>query len=190
MCKIVTRARFFPMVLAGLVIAGLVGCSTAPKTEAKRDKLMTDVESGMAEMKAADPGLDKLIKDAYGYAFFPTIGKGGVGVGGAYGRGLVYEQGNFIGYSDMKQATIGLQLGGQSFKELILFQDKAALDRFTSESFEFSANASAVAVTAGASAAAKYENGVAILTQPNGGLMFEASVGGQKFNYLPKEAKQ
>lgn len=143
--------------------------------------------------------------DAYGYAVFPTIGKGGVGIGGAYGTGRVYEQGNWIGETSMTQVTLGFQLGGQAFSQIIFFQDKRALDEFTGGNFEFSAQASAVAITAGAQAGAsttgasagasggsrnatnvgQYYKGMAIFTVAKGGLMYEATVGGQKFNYTP-----
>ena len=106
-------------------------------------------------------------------------------LGGAYGRGEVYERGQRIGYSDITQATIGLQAGGQSFSELIVFENAAALDRFKTGKFSFSANASAVAVKAGAAGAANFKDGMAVFVKPQGGLMFEASIGGQEFSYKP-----
>ena len=109
-----------------------------------------------------------------------------MGVGGATGRGVVYEKGEVIGYSRMSQASIGFQLGGQSYAEVIFFQTKEALERFTGGNFEFGAQASAVALTAGVSADVNYRNGVAVFTQANGGLMYEASIGGQKFDYVAK----
>ena len=140
---------------------------------------------------------------AYGYAVFPTIGKGGVGIGGAHGNGRVYEKGRHIGDTSMTQITIGFQLGGQAFSEIIFFEDARALKEFTSGNFEFGAGASAIAITAGASAqagttgasaaasgtqdkartAGNYHKGMAIFTVAKGGLMFEATLGGQKFNY-------
>ena len=140
---------------------------------------------------------------AHGYAVFPTIGKGGVGIGGAHGKGRVYEKGKYIGDTSMTQVTVGFQLGGQAFSEIIFFQDVRALKDFTTGNFEFGAEASAIAITAGASAqagsqgrrqpraqprttprtAGGYNKGMAIFTVAKGGLMFEASVGGQKFNY-------
>src|SRR5690606_34069387 len=111
--------------------------------------------------KNADSSLQGFLDKSYGYAVFPDVGKGGLGLGGAYGRGQVFEQGRLIGYCDLSQATIGLQAGAQTYSELIVFENKEALDRFTSGRFEFSANASAVALKAGAAAAADYTNGVA-----------------------------
>jgi lipid-binding SYLF domain-containing protein len=114
---------------------------------------------------------------------FPSVGKGGVIVGGAYGRGEVYEQGQLVGYADVTQATVGAQLGGQTFSELIVFENREAMDRFKRGNFEFAANVSAVALKAGAAAAARYTNGVAVFVKPEGGAMFEASIGGQKFTF-------
>lgn len=143
------------------------------------------VDEAIANLKRKDPGIKLFFKKAYGYAIFPTVGKAGIGLGGAYGEGEVYRQGRYIGSSSLSQLTIGFQLGGQAYTEIIFFRDKHALDDFTSGNFEFNAQASAVAVTAGASADADYDNGVAIFTLPKGGLMYEASIGGQKFSFTP-----
>jgi lipid-binding SYLF domain-containing protein len=154
--------------------------------------------------KAGESG--NFFKSAYGYAVFPTIGKGGMGIGGAHGNGRVYEQGKYVGDSSMTQLTIGFQLGGQAFSQIIFFEDKRAFKEFTTGNFEFGAQVSAVAITAGAQAAAtttgssagasggkndaktvgSYSKGMAIFTVAKGGLMYEASVGGQKFTYTPK----
>jgi lipid-binding SYLF domain-containing protein len=140
---------------------------------------------------------------AHGYAVFPSIGKGGIGIGGAYGKGRVYEQGKYVGDCSMKQATVGFQLGGQAFSQIVFFQDQRAFKEFTSGRFEFGAEASAVGIKAGASAKAstagtsagasaepqdaklvgKYYKGMATFTVAKGGLMYEASIGGQKFSY-------
>jgi len=145
-------------------------------------------------------------KNSYGYAVFPTIGKAGLGIGGAYGDGRVYEQGNYVGNTSMTQLSIGFQMGGQAYSQIVFFEDKRAFDEFTSGNFEFGAQASAVAITAGASAGAStagssagasggkhdattvgdYHKGMAVFTVAKGGLMYEASVGGQKFSYKPK----
>jgi len=149
----------------------------------------------------------KFFKTGYGYAVFPTIGKGGIGIGGAHGSGRVYAEGKYVGDTSMTQITVGLQLGGQAFSQIIFFEDKRAFDEFTGGNFEFGAQASAVAITAGASAQAtttgssagasggqhdantkgSYYRGMAIFTVAKGGLMYEASVGGQKFSYKPKK---
>lgn len=140
----------------------------------------------IAAFKNKDPNIKVFFDKAQGYAVFPTVGKGGIGIGGAYGKGEVYERGKLAGTSSLTQLTIGFQLGGQAYSEIIFFKDKATLDQFKSGNFEFSAQASAVAITAGASADAGYNNGVAIFTLAKGGLMYEASIGGQKFGYTAK----
>jgi lipid-binding SYLF domain-containing protein len=140
----------------------------------------------LAKAQANDPTLAKVLNEAHGYAVFPSIGKGAIGIGGACGRGVLYENGKAVGYCDMKQASIGLQLGGQTYAEIIAFTTKEALDSFKTGNFAFDAQATAVALKSGASANAKYSNGVAVFTMDEAGLMYEASVGGQKFNYQAK----
>jgi len=144
--------------------------------------------------------------DAYGYAVFPTVGKGGIGLGGAYGEGRVYVGGQYVGDTSMAQVTIGFQLGGEAFSQIIFFEDERAFNEFSSGGFEFGAQAQAVVITAGASAAAttagssagasggrndattvgSYYKGMAVFTVVRGGLMYEASLGGQKFSYTPR----
>ena len=152
------------------------------------------------------PAVTPFFKDAYGYAVFPTVGKGGIVVGGAFGKGRVYRQGNLTGHVTLSKVSVGFQLGGQAFSEIIFFQDKRAYDEFTSGAFEFDASASAVAITAGAQAKAgteggtagasagpdtgvqantSYTKGVAVFVHTKGGLMYEVSVGGQKFDFTP-----
>jgi len=143
---------------------------------------------------------------SYGYAVFPTIGKGGIGIGAAHGSGRVYEKGTYIGDTTMNQVSVGLQFGGQAYSQIIFFEDKRAFDEFTGGNFEFGAQATAVALTAGASAQAgtggtsagasgtqshantsgSYQKGMAVFTLAKGGLMYEASIGGQKFSYRKK----
>jgi len=135
------------------------------------------------EFKETDSGMNKFFSNAYGYAVFPTIGKGAVGIGGAHGNGILYKGGRPYGTTTMSQVSIGFQFGGQSYMELIFLQDKRAFDNYVEGKVKLAAQASAVAFTAGASADAAYNDGVAIFTAVNGGLMYEASVGGQKFKY-------
>ena len=146
-------------------------------------------------------------ESAYGYAVFPTVGKGGIGIGGAFGKGRVYKKGKVTGAVTLVKATIGFQLGGQAFSEMIFFEDKRAYDDFTSGNFEFDATASAVAITAGVQAKAgtegttagasagpatgkqapsSYRKGMAVFIHTIGGLMYEASIGGQKFSFKPQ----
>lgn len=133
------------------------------------------------EFKKTNNKIDKYFSSAYGYAVFPSIGKGGLGVGGATGNGTIYKGGAVVGDCKMSQLTIGFQAGGQSYAEVIFFKNKDAFDRFTGNKFEFSAQATAVAVTEGASFDVDYRDGILVFTHAKGGLMFEASVGGQKF---------
>jgi len=144
-----------------------------------------ETREAIARFRNLDPSMKVFFEKAYGYAVFPTVGKGGMGIGGAYGKGEVYARGRLLGYSKLTQVTIGFQLGGQAYSEIIFFKDKRALDDFTSGNFEFSAQASAVAATAGAAANADYSDGVAVFTATKGGLMYEATVGGQKFSFRP-----
>jgi lipid-binding SYLF domain-containing protein len=137
------------------------------------------------KFKEKDPGMAKVFADAYGYAVFPTVGKGGMGLGAARGKGYVYQRGRLIGRSTLTQVTIGLQLGGQVYSEVVFFKDAAALGNFKKGKLKLDAQASAIALTARASADLGYRKGVAIVTMAKGGLMYEASVGGQKFSYRP-----
>jgi len=156
----------------------------APRLAAQQD-----VTKAIAEFKKADSGVAQVFETAHGYAIFPSVGKGAIGIGGAHGSGYVYEQGRLIGHTTLTQVTVGFQFGGQAYREVIFFKDKTALDDFTRGNFEFSAQATAVAIKAGASADLAYNGGVAIVTMAKGGLMYEASVGGQKFSYKPVTSK-
>ena len=129
------------------------------------------------------PALKPYFKKANGYAVFPNIGKAGIGIGGARGKGEVFEKDEVIGSTSVTQLSIGLQLGGQAFSQIIFFKDKKDLERFTQGNFEFGASASAALITEGANASADYSDGVAVLTFSKGGLMYEASIGGQKFSF-------
>jgi lipid-binding SYLF domain-containing protein len=140
----------------------------------------------IAEFRKADPDLESFFSKAHGYAVFPTVAKGGLGLGGAYGNGVVFEKGRVIGKTSLTQVTIGFQMGGQAYREIIFFENKAALDDFKQGNFELGAQASAVAATKGASADVDYSGGVAVFTMAKGGLMYEASVGGQKFSFEAK----
>jgi lipid-binding SYLF domain-containing protein len=149
----------------------------------------------------------RLFAKSYGYAVFPTVGKGGIGVGAAHGNGRVYAKGKHVGDTSMTQITVGAQLGGQAYSQIVFFEDRRAFDEFTGGNFEFGAQATAVAITAGAAAQAgstgatasastssskaktsgEYHKGMAVFGVVKGGLMYEASVGGQKFSFTPKK---
>ncbi|HEY4617426.1 MAG TPA: YSC84-related protein [Flavobacterium sp.] len=153
------------------------------QSRAKKNKIIADSQTAKAEFIAQDGLMKGLFDRAYGYVIFPNVGKGGLGVGAAAGNGAVYERGKVIGMAKMSQLSIGFQAGGQAYSEVIFFESKKELDRFKDSRFEFAAQASAVAVTEGASANVKYTDGVMVFTMEKGGLMYEASIGGQKFKY-------
>lgn len=150
-------------------------------------ELELDVARAILNLKQRDPGVQKFFDNAAGYAVFPNIGKGGFMIGGAYGRGLVIVNEQVDGDSTMTQFTIGAQIGAQKYSLYIFFKDQVALEYFKRENFEFSAQATAVAVTAGAAANTSYDAGVAVFTIADGGLMAEATLGGQQFTYEPRE---
>lgn len=164
----------------------LSGCTTAPETV--QGKADIEQESGIVLSKArnADESVARVLDDAAGYAIFPSVAKGAVGVGGAYGKGVLYEQGVAVGYCDLTQGSIGLQLGGQSYSEIIAFETTSAVQEFKEGNFRFGAQATAVAIKSGAGANAQFVDGIAVFTLDEAGLMFEASVGGQQFSYQPK----
>jgi lipid-binding SYLF domain-containing protein len=150
-------------------------------------KLEPEAREMAALFKKTDPGLQKFFDEARGYAIFPGVGKGAIGIGGAHGRGLVYEKDKLVGEASLSQITVGFQLGGQSYAELIFFETDSALKAFKESRVAFSAQISAVAAAEGASRNAKYQQGVAVFTLAKGGLMYEASIGGQKFKFKAVE---
>jgi lipid-binding SYLF domain-containing protein len=171
------------------VVALIGGCSTAPKTPEQKRSLVAEADAAVSTMTAKDPSLRDLINNsAYGYAVFPDVGKAGAIVGGAYGRGVVYEQGRPVGFTELNQASIGAQLGGQSYSELVVFENEAALNRLKAGNFDFGAEVSAVAIKAGGAGAARFEGGVAVFQLPKGGLMAAAAINGQKLNYQPMDS--
>jgi len=181
------RKTFLSLAVPVAAAMFIVGCSSnpEPKTEAKKDTLHDNAVAALNRMQREDPGLRNLLDRSAGYAIFPDVGKGAAVAGGAYGRGEVYQNGQMVGYADLKQATIGLQAGGQVYGELIVFENQSALDKFKQGNYTFAGNASAVALKAGASTGTAFKNGVAVFTLPEGGLMFEAAIGGQKFDFSP-----
>jgi lipid-binding SYLF domain-containing protein len=169
-----------------LSLWAFTGCSTAPQSAEGKTDIIREADQTLALAKTNDASFARFLQSAYGYAVFPTVGKGAIGIGGAYGKGVLYEGAAPVGYCDVSQGTIGFQLGGQAYTEVIVFATKEACNEFKSGDFTFDAQATAVALKSGAGANAKYTNGVAVFTMAENGLMFEASIGGQKFSYLPK----
>jgi lipid-binding SYLF domain-containing protein len=186
--------RTLSLAPALLLLAGLAHAAPASKYAATVELFRNAGESS------------SFFQKSYGYAVFPTVGEGGLGVGGAYGKGHVYVHGHWVGDTTMGQVSVGFQAGGKAYSQIIFFEDKRALDEFESGSFEFTAGASAIAITAaagasvgtsGASAGASggekdaratgiYEKGMAVFTVAKGGLMYAAAIAGQKFSYTPR----
>jgi len=172
------RPAFLLMIWSGLFLPRALKAQ-----DESQERIISDSKSAKASFLKSDPSMENLFKHAAGYAIFPNIGKGAVGVGGAAGKGAVYQKGMPVGTAQMVQVTVGAQAGGQAYREIIFFENEDALDRFQRNRIEFSGQASAVAVKAGAAANANYRNGVVVFSQEKGGLMLEASLGGQKFTY-------
>jgi lipid-binding SYLF domain-containing protein len=170
----------------------LAACALAlaPAGRVRADDAVKEARETIEVFKKADPGLSRFFSGAVGYAVFPTVGKGAIGIGGAGGSGVLFEKGDPVGKTSLAQVTIGLQLGGQAYSEVVFFETAAALTDFKKGNFALAAQVSAVAAAAGASANAKYANGVAVFTVAKSGLMYEASVGGQKFGYEPFAKKK
>ncbi len=166
-------------------LLGLAVISQAMVGLAAEDELSKEVATAIEAFQRADPGLKKRFAEAQGYAVFPSVAKGAIGVGGAHGKGQVFEKGKLIGLATLTQGSIGFQLGGQVYSELIFFETKDALDSFKANKFAMSAQISAVAAAEGVSRNARYQNGVMVFTLAKQGLMYEASVGGQKFKFTP-----
>ena len=166
-------------------VATLACVGRAAADEIDQKKLTAEVDEAIAAFKAADSSLNARFTKAVGYVVFPTAGKGGLIVGGAHGTGQVYESGKLIGVAKMSQVTVGAQIGGQAFMEIIFFETKEALAKFKQAGYSFNAQLSAVAAAEGASLNAKYVDGVMVFTKARSGLMAEATVGGQKFDFRP-----
>lgn len=175
-----TRIAMFLMLFSSLLLPRLIMAQ-----DESQEKIIDESKNAKAAFLKADPSMEHLFKNSSGYVIFPNVGKGAVGVGGAAGRGTVYEKGKPIGTAKMVQVTVGAQAGGQAYREVIFFENRDALERFTHNKVEFSGQASAIAAKAGAAADANYREGVVVFSQEKGGLMLEASLGGQKFTYTP-----
>lgn len=173
-----------------LIFSALLMCfisaTSFSQVGAWNPELQSDCKEALENMLKETPKLKSYKSKAYGYAVFPKVTKAGLGVGGAVGKGLVYQGVSITGKSTLKQASVGFQAGGQQYSEVIFFENKEAYDKFVNGNLKFGAQASAIAITAGASIDAAYQDGVAVFTQAIGGLMYEASLGGQHFSFKPK----
>jgi lipid-binding SYLF domain-containing protein len=177
------------LLAASLGAASLTACQSdynkRTEYQENRSSMERDARDTINEFKAADSSLDRFFREAAGYAVFPVVAKGGAIVGGAHGDGVVFQNGQLIGFAELSQGSVGAQIGGQTYSEIIFFETVSALNAFKSGSFAFAGNASAVAIQSGAAAAADYKDGVAVFTKPRAGLMLEASIGGQEFEFYP-----
>ena len=168
----------------GAALAALMLSVTAvPATAGWDATAERNARAAIDRFKRADARLGPFFQQAYGYAVFPTVGAGGAGIGAAHGSGTVFERGRMVGTTSLSKVSLGLQLGGQTYRQIIFFKNKRALDDFKQGDFELAAGASAIALERGISTNVDYHNGIAIFTMGKRGLMFDASVGGQRFTY-------
>lgn len=173
-------------ILKSITFAALLFLAVGVNAQSDKDKkVMKDADKAKEKLMTMDVGLDQFFQNSAGYVVFPNVGKGGFIIGGASGNGVVYEDGTKVGMADLKKLSVGLQAGGQAITEIIFFETNEDLEEFKEGDFEFSAEASAVAIKSGVAVNAKYRDGVAVFALPKAGLMADASVGGQKFDYTP-----
>jgi lipid-binding SYLF domain-containing protein len=166
-------------------IVALLGLVLATTFTARAGGLKAEAAQARQNFRAADPGLRRFFENSAGYVILPSVGEGGLIIGGARGDGLVYENGAVTGKVTMSAVSIGAQAGGGRFSEVIFFETKAALSNFKRSEYEMSASARASVVASGVAAHAKYDQGVAVFTLPKSGAMVKAAVGGQKFKFAP-----
>src|SRR5688500_10541163 len=152
----------------------------------EKSSIVKEAAAALKRLHAKDPGLQQFLKDSHAYAVFPSVGKAALVIGGSYGRGVVFQKGEQIGFATIGQLTLGVQIGGDTFTELVVFESKEALERFKKGKTAFSASAAAVMVKAGAAAATDFEKGVAVFAYPLGGMLLEIAIGGQRFKFKPK----
>ena len=161
----------------------LISTIANAQNSSKNKRMISDSRSAINAFNKTDADMKKLFDNSYAYVVFPNIGKGGMGVGGAFGNGIVYQKNTAVGTAKLSQVSIGFQAGGQGYREVIFFENKSNFDDFKENKLKISAQVSAVIAASGASVNASYANGILIFVQIKGGLMYEISVGGQTFNY-------
>ena len=172
---------------AFVVAAGAVGCAPHPPSTAQAESLDSSAQATLADMQRRNPGLTAVLDRSAGYAVFPDIGAAGVFVaGGAAGKGVLYEHGRGPATWLSGQGSVGPQLGGQTYSELVVLRDHYDVDKLKANTFDLGAQASAVALTTGAAASAQFENGAAVFVVPRGGLMAGVSISGQQITFLPQ----
>lgn len=168
--------------------AGLfLGCQTTPETPEKRAALEDEARTALQSMTARDDTLQQVLDESYGYVVLPSVGEGGAIAGAAYGRGVAYERGRPVGYVELNQGSIGLQLGGQTYSEIIVFEDQEDFAKLQSGPITVGADATATAIGAGVAAEAQFRNGMMVFVQPQGGAMAGVAVSGQRLEFAPME---
>ena len=186
MTRIRNTKRICLAATVALAMVGLARTSQAAATVQQEAQLISEAQRTVDLYRKTDPGIDAFFNRSVGYVVFPGIGKGGLGIGGAHGNGVLFDKaGKPVGKVTMNQVTVGAQAGGQEFSQIIFFETPIVLNELKMDKTKFSAEVSAVALSSGAAAKARFTNGVAVFTAAKGGLMFEASIGGQKFKYQP-----
>ncbi len=169
--------------MATVVLALLVSITLSAQVDGWNPELESESQEALSTILERTPKLESFKNEAYGYVVFPRITKAAIAVGGAAGNGIVYKGDVVVGTTHLKQATVGIQFGGQQYVEVIFFESEETFEKFTNGKLKFDAQASAVAFKAGAAVDAAYQDGVAVFTATKGGLMYEASIGGQHFKY-------
>jgi lipid-binding SYLF domain-containing protein len=178
------------VVVSVLAFSMMAGCTAAPASREGRDALIRQATAALEEWNRDIPGVEEFARRSYGYAVFPEIAKGGLGIGAAYGRGVVYEQGEHIGYADMSQASLGLQAGGLAYQILAVFDNQAALEQFKRGRLDFSADTSMVVLKTGYVELVRFVEGLMVFARPIGGVMGEAAIGGQRFTFVPEDNRE
>lgn len=169
--------------LAAVLALAACGARVDPMGSDERDRLHARVEAAIADFEATDPTLKPIMNSAQAYVVLPDVVSAAVLVGGAHGKGEAYEQGKLVGYADVSQGSVGAQLGGEGYAELLIFQTHSAFVDFTQGTLQLDAKATAVAASNGAGTSADYRRGVMVFVLPQGGLMAQAALGVQKFRY-------
>lgn len=171
-----------------IAVQALAACSGYKQSRGDWRTIEEQSAGAVQQFLERDPTLQPFMDGAHAYAVFPKISKGALGIGAAHGRGVVYEGGIVVGYSSLSQVTIGSQIGGKTYRELIFFEAPVFFEKFKKGDVQFAAQASAVAASKGGAAETDFDEGVAVFTLGHSGLMLEAAIGGQKFAFRPKHA--
>ncbi|HZL35251.1 MAG TPA: lipid-binding SYLF domain-containing protein [Tepidisphaeraceae bacterium] len=180
------RKAIFPALAAAALAAAVVGCDTnSPQSPAQQAAMKSESKTALQQFEAGNPSIQGVVDGAVGYVIFPDVGKAAVGIGGAHGNGEVYQNGQVIGHASLDQASIGLDLGGKTYAELIVFQNQAALDRLKEGKLTFGGTAAVEVVKAGAAVKGEFVNGVRVFVLPKGGLEADVSLNGQKIYFHP-----